>query len=162
MFRRDSRGLAGTLRRALCNSSSPDRTHIEAYLASCSDGGIESLEVTHLVSIKLASGAQLDLRLATLPTDDEQRKHPVIVANVSREEIIYHPGAKERLGLCWRPRLEFLIEQLARCDHKTCLPESLPKCTKRFSKNVVTNPDKLAVVTQTAAFLTNDGWQATN
>jgi hypothetical protein len=61
------------------------------------------------VSIKLASGAQVDLRLETLPTDDEQRKHPPIVANVNREEIIYHSGAKERLGLCWRPRLEFLL-----------------------------------------------------
>ncbi|WP_176112643.1 hypothetical protein [Paraburkholderia youngii] len=112
MFRRDARGLAGTLWRALRDASNPDRTHIEAYLASRSDGGIESLEMTHLMSIKLASGAQLDLRLPTLPTDDEQRKYPLIVTNIRREEIIYHPCAKERLGLGRRPRLEFPLEQV--------------------------------------------------
>jgi hypothetical protein len=48
MFRRGSRGLAATLRRALGDSGSPNGTHIESYLASCSDSGIESLEVTNL------------------------------------------------------------------------------------------------------------------
>ncbi|XUW90535.1 hypothetical protein OH764_26675 [Burkholderia sp. M6-3] len=49
--------------------------------------------------IELARSAQLDLHLTTLPTDDDQRQHPLIITHVGREEIVDDPGARKRLGL---------------------------------------------------------------
>lgn len=43
--------------------------------------------------------------------NDDQRKHPPIAARVADEEIVKHSLAKDRLGLCWRPRLEFVLEK---------------------------------------------------
>jgi hypothetical protein len=93
-------------------SRNADRTHVEAYLAGRSNGGIQRFEMTNLARVELTSRAQLDLHLPTLPTNDEQRKHPLFVTRAGREEIVDHPGTKERLGLSRRPRFEYLLEQI--------------------------------------------------